>query len=166
MSKIEGSIEGAIGCSTCRRTPTPVIVAGKRIRKVAIRRRNDGPVLVCLREALKEQPPLPTEKIINPALPEPLPAATPIRGWGNRDSRQWRGSLGGFRMGSRRGVAASEGDFYRPFRTLAEGTAAVASGGTIRIVPGASAERGALGLGKRMRIKAPAGGAGTRSAAA
>ncbi|MFD1296997.1 hypothetical protein ACFQ4Q_10200 [Lysobacter gummosus] len=51
----------------------------------------------------------------------------------------------------------SEGDFYRPFQTFAEGKAALAHGGTIRIVPGSSAERGNLSLGKRMRIIAPIG---------
>jgi len=56
------------------------------------------------------------------------------------------------------GPLPGEGDFFRPFPTLAEGRAAVADHGTIRVVPGASAERGSLSLGKRFRITAPIGG--------
>ena len=56
------------------------------------------------------------------------------------------------------GIHASEGDFFRPFRTLATAVADVASHGTIMIVPGSSAERGNLTRGKRMRLRAPIGG--------
>ena len=56
------------------------------------------------------------------------------------------------------GAQPGEGDFYRPFSTLADGRAALADGGTLHVMPGATAERGALGLGKRMRITAPIGG--------
>lgn len=55
------------------------------------------------------------------------------------------------------GPDASAGDFFRPFRTLAEGVNAVAAGGVINLVPGASAERGVLNGGKGMRLHAPVG---------
>jgi hypothetical protein len=64
------------------------------------------------------------------------------------------------------GPLPSEGDFFRPFSTLAAGRTAVANHGTIRIVPGATAERGPLGLGKRFRITAPIGGVRIGSLAA
>lgn len=51
----------------------------------------------------------------------------------------------------------SEGDFFRPFRTLAAAAAAVADGGTIRIVPGVTSERLTLGGPKRFRLTAPIG---------
>lgn len=63
-----------------------------------------------------------------------------------------------FAWSARAGSFPSEGDFYRPFPTLAKGRAALANGGTLHIVPGASGERGSLSLGKRMRITAPIGG--------
>lgn len=56
------------------------------------------------------------------------------------------------------GVQASAGDFFRPFRTLATAVSAVADGGVINIVPGASSERGVLNGGKRLRLHAPIGG--------
>jgi hypothetical protein len=57
-----------------------------------------------------------------------------------------------------KGVDPSAGDFFRPFRTLADGVNAVAAHGVINIVPGASAERGVLNGGKRLRFRAPIGG--------
>jgi hypothetical protein len=61
-------------------------------------------------------------------------------------------------------VLTSEGDFFRPFRMLADAVHAVAAGGTIKIVPGSTAERGTLTGGKRCRLSAPIGGVrlGTR----
>ena len=56
------------------------------------------------------------------------------------------------------GGDASAGDFFRPFRTLADGVGAVAAHGEVGIVPGASAERGVLNKGKRLRLSAPIGG--------
>ena len=52
----------------------------------------------------------------------------------------------------------SEGDVCRPFKTLAAASAAVASHGTIRVVPGVSHERGPIGVNKRFRIVAPIAG--------
>jgi hypothetical protein len=52
----------------------------------------------------------------------------------------------------------SEGDFYRPFTTIAAATAAVADGGVIKIVPGHTPERTTIGGGKRMKLVAPIGG--------
>ena len=52
----------------------------------------------------------------------------------------------------------SVGDFFRPFRSLAEGVAAVADHGVLKIVPGHTSERGALTGGKRLRLSAPIGG--------
>ena len=48
-----------------------------------------------------------------------------------------------------------EGDFYRPFNSLAAALNAVADGGVIRIMPGARQER--LTIHKRVRLKAPGG---------
>jgi hypothetical protein len=56
------------------------------------------------------------------------------------------------------GVDPSAGDFFRPFRTLADAVSAVAAHGVINIVPGASPERGGLNGGKRLRLHAPIGG--------
>jgi hypothetical protein len=56
------------------------------------------------------------------------------------------------------GADASAGDFFRPFRSLADGVGAVAAHGVVRIVLGSSAERGALTGGKRLRLSAPIGG--------
>jgi hypothetical protein len=52
----------------------------------------------------------------------------------------------------------SEGDVCRPFKTIAAAVGAVENGGTIRIVPGSTLERGIIGGGKRFRIVAPSGG--------
>ena len=49
------------------------------------------------------------------------------------------------------GADPAAGDFFRPFRTLADGVSAVAAHGVINIVPGVSAERGMLNSGKRLR---------------
>jgi hypothetical protein len=57
-----------------------------------------------------------------------------------------------------KGVSVSAGDFFRPFRTLAAAVNAVAVHGVINIVPGATAERGVLNGGKRLRLHAPIGG--------
>jgi hypothetical protein len=51
---------------------------------------------------------------------------------------------------------ASEGDFYRPYRTLAEAIQGVADGGVVKIVPGSTPDRSAL-TGKRLTISAPIG---------
>jgi hypothetical protein len=56
------------------------------------------------------------------------------------------------------GPDASEGDFFRPFRNLRDGVSGVAPQGMIKIMPGSSAERGALTRGKRLRLSAPIGG--------
>lgn len=56
------------------------------------------------------------------------------------------------------GTDVPTGDFFRPFRTLREAFNAVADGGVVKIVPGATAERGMLGAGKRLRLQAPIGG--------
>jgi hypothetical protein len=50
-----------------------------------------------------------------------------------------------------------DGDFYHPFKTLAEAVAMVADGGTIKMVPGTAWETGIPG-NKRMRLVAPIGG--------
>jgi hypothetical protein len=55
-------------------------------------------------------------------------------------------------------VEPSVGDFFRPFRTLADGVNAVAARGVINLVPGATGERGVLNRGKRLRLHAPIGG--------
>lgn len=52
----------------------------------------------------------------------------------------------------------SEGDFYRPFNTLAAAAAAVAEGGMIRVVPGWTREIPVFPTGKRFKLTAPAGG--------
>lgn len=53
----------------------------------------------------------------------------------------------------------SQGDAFQPVKTMAAATAVVAAGGTIRIVPGRTRERGPLGVGgKRMKLFAPIGG--------
>jgi hypothetical protein len=52
-----------------------------------------------------------------------------------------------------------EGDFFRPFNTIADAVASLADGGTVRIMPGTTAERPAnLTGGKRVRFVAPLGG--------
>ena len=52
-----------------------------------------------------------------------------------------------------------QGDVCLPYGTLARASAEVAEGGTVRVTPGTSAERGRFGDGKAMRLLAPAGGA-------
>ncbi|MDB5448791.1 MAG: hypothetical protein JWQ97_4108 [Phenylobacterium sp.] len=52
----------------------------------------------------------------------------------------------------------SEGDFFRPFTSLAAAVHAVAEGGTIKITPGSTHERSALRGTKRFRLVAPIGG--------
>jgi hypothetical protein len=52
----------------------------------------------------------------------------------------------------------SVGDFFRPFRSFAEGVVAVADHGVLKIVPGNTPVRGALTGGKRLRLSAPIGG--------
>jgi hypothetical protein len=51
----------------------------------------------------------------------------------------------------------SEGDFFRPYTTLAAAIAAVANGGVIKIMPGSTAERAALPAHKHVRLVAPIG---------
>lgn len=52
----------------------------------------------------------------------------------------------------------SEGDFFRPFNTIAAAIAAVADGGVIKIMPGSTSERLIMPKGKRITITAPIGG--------
>jgi hypothetical protein len=52
----------------------------------------------------------------------------------------------------------SEGDVCRPFNSIAEAVGFVADGGRVRIVPGASEERGLIGGSKRFTLVAPCGG--------
>jgi hypothetical protein len=51
----------------------------------------------------------------------------------------------------------SDGDVSRPFKQIALAIAAVASGGTVKIVPGKTRMRSTIG-GKHVRISAPSGG--------
>jgi hypothetical protein len=51
----------------------------------------------------------------------------------------------------------SEGDFFRPFTTIAAAVAAVTDGGVIKIMPGSTRERSSLHVKKRFRIVAPIG---------
>jgi hypothetical protein len=51
-----------------------------------------------------------------------------------------------------------EGDFYRPFKTLAAGIAAVADGGVIRLLPGATKEKLFVPRQKHIRFEAALGG--------
>lgn len=55
-------------------------------------------------------------------------------------------------------AGSSEGDFFRPFKTIAAATAAVADGGVIKIMPGSTSERPVFAKGKRIRFTAPIGG--------
>jgi hypothetical protein len=55
-------------------------------------------------------------------------------------------------------VHESEGDFYRPFKTLSAAVAAVATGGVVRITPGAIKEKEPIRITKRMKLVAPLGG--------
>jgi len=52
----------------------------------------------------------------------------------------------------------NEGDFFRPFSTLAAASAAVVEGGIVKIMPGLTTERAPIEGNKRMRIVAPIGG--------
>jgi hypothetical protein len=52
----------------------------------------------------------------------------------------------------------SEGDFFCPFKTIAAAAAAVADGGTIKIMPGSTRERLSFVQHKRMKLVAPIGG--------
>jgi hypothetical protein len=52
----------------------------------------------------------------------------------------------------------NEGDFFHPFNSISGAAAAVSDGGTIRIMPGISAERPTLPSGKRITLIAPSGG--------
>lgn len=52
----------------------------------------------------------------------------------------------------------SEGDVYRPFKSLTAAIAAVAPGGVIKIAPGTTSETLTIPRGKRFRIEAPIGG--------
>jgi hypothetical protein len=52
----------------------------------------------------------------------------------------------------------SEGDAARPYASVAAASNAVASHGTIRLIPSSSSERSPLGVGKRFRMVAPLGG--------
>jgi len=51
-----------------------------------------------------------------------------------------------------------EGDFYRPFNTIASAVDAVADGGLIKIVPGTTLERPFIHTNKKIRLSAPIGG--------
>ena len=50
------------------------------------------------------------------------------------------------------------GDFGDPFKTLAAAEAAVGDGGTIKIMPGTTSEKGIIHNNKRVRLVAPIGG--------
>jgi hypothetical protein len=52
----------------------------------------------------------------------------------------------------------TEGDVCRPFNTVAGAVDAVADGGVIRVVPGATRERGVVGGAKHFKLVAPIGG--------
>jgi hypothetical protein len=52
----------------------------------------------------------------------------------------------------------NEGDFYRPYNTLAAAVAAVADGGVIKIAPGRSSETITIQGTKKFRVVAPIGG--------
>ncbi len=52
----------------------------------------------------------------------------------------------------------SEGDAYRPFTGLPDASTAVADGGVVKIIPGATADRSPIGANKRMTLVAPIGG--------
>jgi|GEM_PF-1107350 len=51
----------------------------------------------------------------------------------------------------------SEGDFFRPFKTITAAAAAVANGGVIKIMPGWTTEKPSLPSNKKMRLVAPIG---------
>jgi hypothetical protein len=51
-----------------------------------------------------------------------------------------------------------EGDVCRPYSKVADASAAVAPGGTIRMIPGVSHERAPIGVNKRFIMLAPIGG--------
>jgi hypothetical protein len=52
----------------------------------------------------------------------------------------------------------NEGDFFRPFNTIAAAAAAVADGGVIKIMPGSTRDRPSIKNNKRFRLVAPIGG--------
>jgi hypothetical protein len=52
----------------------------------------------------------------------------------------------------------AEGDVCRPYGTVSSASAAVASHGTIRMIPSVSHERTPIGLNKRFTMFAPIGG--------
>ena len=52
----------------------------------------------------------------------------------------------------------NEGDFFRPFSTIAAAVAAVANGGVIKIMPGSTSERPLFAKNKRIKLVAPIGG--------
>ncbi|MGZ8160254.1 MAG: hypothetical protein ACXWT4_15790 [Methylobacter sp.] len=54
-------------------------------------------------------------------------------------------------------AGSNEGDFFRPFKTIAA-AAAVADGGVIKIMPGSTSERPSIQNNKRIRLVAPIGG--------
>ena len=54
-------------------------------------------------------------------------------------------------------LGSTEGDVCRPFNTIDSAVAAVADGGVIRIVPGATLERGSIGGNKSFKLVAPIG---------
>lgn len=51
----------------------------------------------------------------------------------------------------------TEGDFFRPFNTIAGAVAAVADGGVIKIMPGWTTEKPSFQSNKRIRLAAPIG---------
>jgi hypothetical protein len=53
---------------------------------------------------------------------------------------------------------SAEGDVCRPFNTIPAAVEAVAERGVIRVIPGATSQRGSIGGGKRFTIVAPIGG--------
>lgn len=55
-------------------------------------------------------------------------------------------------------IGPSEGDACRPFASIADATAAVAFGGQVRILPGATSSRATITANKPLRLIAPLGG--------
>ena len=55
-------------------------------------------------------------------------------------------------------MSPGPGDFYQPFKTIADAAAAVAEGGTLKIMPGTTQAPGLFHNGKSMRFVAPIGG--------
>jgi hypothetical protein len=52
----------------------------------------------------------------------------------------------------------NKGDFFHPFKTIADAVAVVANGGVIKIMPGFTTERPFLSKTKKIKLVAPAGG--------